>query len=526
MFISLTLPRFARLATLGLACVALPAHASRAQAAPPATTGSMSSADIFHLAQAREESDRAAAIALYRRYVMIEPRDAWGFMALGDALARSGDVSGALAQYDTAERIAPDERDVHVGRARLLARAGRTDDAIAAYEHWLARTPGDAEAWRDLAAQQRRAGRYDEQVASLQRASSADASASAKRTTERDIERARRAGQGIIEPHVNGSRDSDGLTTTGAGLTVTSPLLGRARLSASTGTNSAGDGTSTRSSQGLALGLEYRPLAQLRLQFTGGVARADRSFIDTLTTTPTPTPSPGPGRGPLPIGRPPAAGSSSESFPVGSARLAWRKPGDAIAIDVRASRQLLDASPYLVAQGVLRDEASLALDLRLVGPVRARGFAKVGSVHNADESNGRQIIGGALVVAPAAYEISLRAQTMRYDTATALAYFSPHQVQTVELGTYFERETNRGVTIAMDLGGGVQQVEEWGSTASAWSPTAHGWTQVVFPLNDTFALGTEIEAYNSRVGNDVRSPTVPATRWRYASAIVSLRVRY
>ena len=485
----------------------------------------MSSAAIFHRARAREGSDRAAAIALYRRYVTLEPRDAWGYMALGDALARSGDVRGALAQYDAAERIAPGERDVHVGRARLLARAGRTDDAISAYERWLARTPGDAEAWREVAAQQRRAGRYDEQVASLRRASSADASGSARRTTERDIERARRAGQGTIEPRLSSSRDSDGLTTTSAGLTVASPLLGRARLSASTAAGSAGDGTSSRGSQGLTLGMEYRPLAQLRLQLAGGVARANRSFID---STLTPTPSPTPGRGqPIPIGRPSVSGASNfESFPVGNARLVWRKPGDAIAVDVRASRQLLDASPYLIAQGVLRDEASLALDLRLLGPFRARGFAKMGSVHNADESNGRQILGGALVIAPAEYEISLRAQTMRYDTATTLAYFSPHQVRTVELGTYFERATDRGVTIAMDLGGGAQQVEEWGSTASAWSPTAHGWTQVVIPFSDTFALGTEIEAYDSRVGTDVRSPTVPASRWRYASAIVSLRVRY
>jgi hypothetical protein len=487
----------------------------------------MSSSAVFHLAQARESSDRAAAIALYRRYVSLEPRDAWGYMALGDALGRSGDVSGALAQYEKAEQLAPNERDVHVGRARLLARAGRTDDAIAAYQHWLGRKPGDGEAWRELAAQQRKAGQFDEEVASLEHARSAGGAGAQPVAVIREMQRARRASQATIEPRVSGSRDSDGLTTTGVGITLTSPLFGRTRLSAFTNTGSAGDGTSSRASQDVTFGIEYRPLAQLRLQLAGGVTRADRSFIDS-TLTPTPPPTPGPGRGqPAPIGRPPASGTSSfESFPVGNARLTWRKPGDAVAVDVRASRQLLDASPYLVAQGVLRDEASLSLDLRLLGPLRVRGFGKFGSVHNADESNGRQILGGALAWVPDAYEVSLRAQTMRYDTATVLAYFSPRSVQTAELGTYFERETDRGVTVAMDLGGGVQRVQEWSSPVSGWSPTFHGWTQVVVPLNDALALGTEIEAYDSRVGSDVRAPTLPASRWRYASANVSLRVRF
>lgn len=516
---------------LAFACAALLPLSARAQKEVPLTVDSTTSSAVFRQAQARESTDLAAAIALYRQYVALEPRDPWGYIALGDALGRSGDVSGALAQYDLAERIAPNERDVHVGRARMLARAGRTDDAMTAYERWLARTPNDAESWRELAAQQRKAGRYDEEIASLQRARAPENAPKTTRVVTREIDRAHRAGQATIEPRVYGSRDSDGLSTTGVGLTLTSPLLGRSRLSATTAAGSAGDGTVSRASQGVALGVEYRPLAQLRFQLAGGVARADRSLIviGLTPTSPAPTPPQNGRGGTLPIGVSPVpatATSSSESFPVGNARLQWRKPGNAIAVDARASRQLLDASPYLVAQGVLRDEASLSLDLRLAGPLRVRGFGKVDDIHNADESNGRQIFGGALVIAPEAYEVSLRAQTMRYDTATALAYFAPRSVQTVELGTYFERESDRGVTVAMDLGGGAQQVSEWSSAVAAWSPTFHGWTQVVVPLNDALALGTEIEAYDSRIGNDVRSPTATASRWRYASGSLSLRVRF
>jgi hypothetical protein len=456
------------------------------------------------------------------------PGSAFGIGALILAVATASPAV-ARAQEARDSATSTDSRDANLARARTLAHANHTDDAIAAYEQWLARSPDDAEAWRELAAQRRRAGRYDEEIAALKRASSLDETPATRRIVEKNIARARSSGRGTIEPRLSGSRDSDGLTTSGAGLTVTSPLLGRARLSAMTAAGSAGDGASSRTSHDVMLGVEYRPLAQLRLQFNGGVVRADRSFIDTMVT-PTPTPPSGPGRGgsgSLPIGRPPTVGVNNiESFPVGNARLVWRKPGDALAVDVRVGRQLLDASPYLVAQGVLRDEASLSLDLRLAGPMRVRGFGKLGRVHNADESNGRQIFGGALAYVPGAYEISLRAQTMRYDTATALAYFSPRRVQTAELGTYFERETDRGITIAMDLGAGAQQVAEWSSVSPGWSPAFHAWTQVVVPLNGTFALGTEIEAYDSRVGSDARAPTVGAARWRYASGIVSLRVRF
>jgi hypothetical protein len=471
----------------------------------------------------RMVSDRWTTLAVVAFLVAASARPA-------RAQERSASLhGGALA--DSGASAVPSERDVRIGRARQLVRAGHTDDAIAEYERWLAVTPSDAEAWRELAVQRRRAGRYNEAVAALELAAALDAPPATQRKVARDILRARALARGTAEPRVSGSRDSDGLTTASAGVTLTSPLLGRARLSASTSADRAGDGIRSRGSQDAALGLQFRPLAQLRLELTGGVARSDRSFIDTAATTTaptTPTTPSGPGRGSgPPIGRPvPAGASSFDLFPVGRARLVWRKPGDALGVDVRASRQLLDASPFLVAQGVLRDEASLAVDLRLAGPIRVRGFGRVGSVHNADESNGRQIFGGALAYVPAAYEVTLRAQTMRYDTATTLAYFSPRQVRTAELTTYFERETDRGITMAVDLGAGAQQVSEWTSSVAGWSPALRGWTQIVVPLDNTFALGTEVEAYDSRVGGDAHSPTVGASQWRYASAIVSLRVRF
>jgi cytochrome c-type biogenesis protein CcmH/NrfG len=481
---------------------------------------------VFRLAQLRAAHDRAGAIALYRRYVTLEPRDAWGYVALADVLGASGDMSGALAAYANAARLGPGERDVRVGRARLLARAGYTDAAIAEYEQWVAHATRDAEAWRELAAQRRRAGRYPEAVAALEHVDAPDAGTRA--AVAREIARLRTLSGATVEPLIGGSHDSDGLTTVRAGATVTGPAMGRARAFASASADRAGDGTFARGSQKTSVGIQYRPLAQLRLELVGGIARADRTFVDTATTPTTPT-TPiggGSGRGPQ-IGRPAAGGASTfETFPVGRARLVWRNPGDAIGVDARVTRQLLDASPFLVAQGAVRDEASLALDARLTGPIRVRGFGRIGTVHNEDETNGRQIVGGALAYAPGSYEVTLRAQTMRYDAPTALAYFAPRHVHTAEITTYVERETADGTTVSLDLGGGAQQVVDWTTTPGRWSPSFHGWTQVVRPLGGRFALGTELEAYDARVGTDAPSVTMPTAQWWYGSLALWLRAAF
>src|SRR5207244_5050998 len=111
----------------------------------------------FRLAQL-SRGDPAVPLQLFQRYVRLEPSDPWGYMAVGDVLARTGRYADALQWYDHALRLAPGERDAIVGRARVLARARRTDAAIAAYEQWLAAHPTDAEAWRGLGRGRTRAG--------------------------------------------------------------------------------------------------------------------------------------------------------------------------------------------------------------------------------------------------------------------------------------------------------------------------------------------------------------------------------
>jgi hypothetical protein len=437
------------LSSAGAALVALILAAPTSAAQQSGALDSGLSRAVYRLAELRRARDLDAAIVLYRRYVALEPGDAWGHLALGNALAARGDVRSALAAYDAALRLAPREREMQVARSRMLTRTA-----------------------------------------------------------------------GWIEPALSGTRDSDGITTWRTGVNVTSPDRGRGRLFVSIAGGAANDALASRGSLDTRVGTMLRPAAVLRLELSAGAHRVDRSFIDTTQSGLAPGPGAGPG-GPGGIGRRPAPGRSiTEMIPVGRIRMLWT-PGP-LRIDARASRQVLDASPYLVAQGVRRDELGAELDLRVAGPLRLRAFGRTGTVGNEMESNERRLVGGALAIAPRAVDVSIRAQELSYGGTTSLAYFAPRYVRTFELTTYLERELG-DVQLAVDAGGGVQQVAAWSEPPARWSPTARAWLQLAKPLTPRVSLGAESEMYDSRVGTDMPAFEVPAGRWRYGSLRVWLR---
>ncbi len=74
--------------------------------------------------------DDPAALRLFQRYVELEPEDPWGYMAVGEALARAGRYGDALQSYDAALRLAPDEPEAVAGRAKVLARARAAAPAV------------------------------------------------------------------------------------------------------------------------------------------------------------------------------------------------------------------------------------------------------------------------------------------------------------------------------------------------------------------------------------------------------------
>ncbi|MFN8581638.1 MAG: tetratricopeptide repeat protein [Gemmatimonadaceae bacterium] len=102
--------------------------------------------------------------------------------------------------YDRAARVAPDERDVALGRARLLVRAGRGAEAREVLERWTAHQPADSRKWDLLGRELSRAGKPSGSLARLSPSGPDGAFAAAQHL----------AAAPSFEPTVSWQRDSDG----------------------------------------------------------------------------------------------------------------------------------------------------------------------------------------------------------------------------------------------------------------------------------------------------------------------------
>jgi tetratricopeptide (TPR) repeat protein len=436
---------------------------------------------VYQLGQLSGEK-AAEAIAFFRQYVALEPRDAWGYIALARALARVGELDEALAQMDAARRVAPSERDVWVGRARILAQANRTDAAIMQYERWTSLHPTDAEAWRELAAQRSKAGRIDGALDALEKAQAHQSTPAA----ERRLRRLRALAAPWTEPAAGGSRDSDGNQTGRVGLTIGSTVGDGVGIDGHGVATHVGDAGAAATVYDLGVGARWRPMATLRAEAHGGMAVSDSVL---------------PG--------------AQRAQPTGDLRLDWRAASGRAALGLRASRAPIAASPALVRNNVVRDEIGGRADLSLVGPLRIRALARDGLITSALDRNTRVALGGGVVLAGSLGELSVTMQQIAFAHATVSGYFSPRSARVVEGSTYIEHESDNGIRLSLDLGAGAQRVTEWGLPAGGWGPAYHTWGELALPLADGSELRFELESYNSRIGEIATNGT-----WRYLSMSV------
>jgi hypothetical protein len=76
------------------------------------------------------------------------------------------------------------------------------------------------------------------------------------------------------------------------------------------------------------------------------------------------------------------------------------------------------------------------------------------------------------------------------------------------------------LSLAIDLGGGVQRVTAFGSAPGPWEPAFRAWAQIGLALGAGCRLNLECEGYDSQAGVE----TTSTSAWRYGFAAASLRL--
>lgn len=443
---------------------------------------------MFQLARLAPEGS-AEAIALLRRYLALEPGDAWGYMALGDALAKAGQVDEAIAQYHRARDQAPDESDVYVGLGQILRNAGRTDELVATCEEWVSRQPQNAAAWLELGRARQQARRYPEAADAYARS----LAIKKDERTQKLLESMLAESAPALQPFVGRSDDSDDNTIRRYGLDGDWQLTDRARLGLHAARNEVRDPFSSGTADEFALSARWQPRSLLKLDGLAGVARltADQ-----------------PGR-------------TTTSHPLRRLRLLWRSPAQGPAVELRVTQNPLIATPGLVAQPVDLTEAKGSFELPVVGAWLARVRGQSGRLESTTDVNRRSgyQLGPVYRWRPAA-ELGLSYGELGYDHPTTAGYFAPRRVQTVELGTYIEYERLWPLTFALDAGAGQQCVTRQGEDTCGWIGTFRLWALVSWALKPGVHLDLELDHEDSPVAGEGATPTA---RWKSDSAILSLR---
>lgn len=453
---------------------------------------SLASRAVFRLAQLDDSGERA--LALYRRYIALEPGDAWGHMAEGDLLGRLGRVDEALVAYAGANAVAPGERDVFIGRARVLERAGRWSQAVDELAAWVTRHTGDGEAWDLLGRSHMRGGHPRSAAAAF-----AEATRLGVPGAEHRLRLATSAAAPFVTPEFVSLGDSDGNRTTRYGGAVDVAPVDGLRLGAGVRQEVVrNDITEIR-----GVDLHARVAAVLSRGMTLNADIGAMRYGGSRT---------GPG---------PRNVTGSWTPVHATARLRARAPAAGPSMDLRLERTPLGFNPDLVTNEVTRSEARATFEVP-VGPLRARGSGRLGRIEALGESpNGRVTIEGGLLW-PLGSRVLPSAQfrVSGFDRPSAAGYFAPRLAQTVEAGAYLEAGDDGPVSLAADLGAGMQRITEHGASTGGWTRVWRAWAQGSLALGPSRSWSIEVESYDAPFAFDGASA---AGSWRFLSVSTGLR---
>jgi hypothetical protein len=460
---------------------------------------SMQSRAVFRLAQL--ENSGQNALALYRRYIALEPGDPWGHMATGDRLAQMGLLHEALEAYDAARVLAPGERDVAIGRARVLDRGGHPDRATTELLPWVAAHNDDGEAWDLLGRMRMRSGRPKSAAHAFERAVHLNVTGADGR-----LARARAMAAPALSPEVTSLGDSDGNRTTRFGGLIDFMVADGARLGAlvqrdvitseSAPTTPGPPRTLLDQVEGTDLRLQAsaRPTPQVNLSMQAGTARFERST-----------------RGAVPW-----TAFRSE------ARMRARMPRNGASIDVRVEHAPMAFNPLLVDHHVVRSEARAMVEVP-IATLRLRGIGRVGRFEANGEAPNSRAGAEAAVLLPLGggrVQPSLHYRSVGFQRASAAGYFAPRRAETTEAGLSVDGGDNGRISLTAELGAGLQRVAEHGGVPGPWSRAWRAWSQASLSLGPSRVWFVELEAYDAPFAVEGVSTT---SGWRYLSLNSGLR---
>jgi superkiller protein 3 len=110
------------------------------------------------------------AVAHYQQALQITPDDAEADNNLGNLLCQKGRVDEAMVYYQKALQIEPDYAEAHNNLGNALFQKGRVDEAIARYQKALQIKPGYVNARNNLGNALLQKGKVDEAIVQYQQA--------------------------------------------------------------------------------------------------------------------------------------------------------------------------------------------------------------------------------------------------------------------------------------------------------------------------------------------------------------------
>jgi len=465
---------------------------------------SSSSRAVFRLATLYAwDDDRDTAERLFRRYIILEPQDTEGRLALARALAWSANYPAAVAIYDSV--IAGDKtyRDAVVGRAQTLTWQGRSDEGLLAYSDWTAAHPKDREALIEYARALSWSGRLDEAVAvyaPLAGTGDADAQKGLARVTawRGELAQSLDAWDRVIVARPNDpealtgraqvlhwmGRDGDADAALRRALVV-NPGYGDARvllrwvdaaLRPTVTVSTSGTDDSDRNRLTIQqLGYESRAGHDTRIggRYTGKSAHLGTtdSRADALSGFVRWQPGAwwlradgGVSRHSSTLVRTPARPRTIANAGLHASALLAR----VLTLNVDAARAPFDETALLIANGIVSSELAADAELALPGGFSLAGAASRAQLTGGTQDNARHAVSTALRWNyNRRWSVAVGARQFGYDTVATDGYFSPRTYTLAELSGRGHVGADLGWNGDADIGVGRQSIEFFGFSAGS-----------------------------------------------------------